>query len=196
MTTIFKSSQSSSDFSEPMDRLWTREEYYKLVDQGFFNDQRVELIEGRIVVMSPQRVPHSTAIELTDRYLRRAFPKGHRIRVQLPFHSMDGSEPEPDLAVIAGDDPRGATQHPSSALLIIEISDTTLEHDRNKARLYAGSGVGEYWIVNLVARSLEVYRQPSATGQTYSDVRTLSENEKIIPLAAPNADVSVAELLP
>ena len=184
--------------SAPADRLWTREEYDRLVDLGFFNGERLELIEGRIYQMSPLRVPHSVAVELVDRYLRRAFSQGHRIRVQLPFRSAEGSEPEPDLAVIAGDDPRASTEHPSTAVLIVEISDTTLEHDRRKAAIYAGSGVQEYWIVNLVSRSLEVYRNASRSENgtaTYGDIKVLPERERVSAVGG-NVAVTVAELLP
>jgi Uma2 family endonuclease len=187
-----------SSASDPAERLWTREEWDRLVEMGFFDGERLELIEGRIVRMSPQRVPHSVAVELVDRYMRRAFGAGKRIRIQLPFRSADGSEPEPDFAVVAGDDPRISAEHPSSAVLIVEISDTTLEHDRRKARLYAASGVPEYWILNLVARNLEIYRNPQtgdAGAATYDNPQILAERDRISALAA-SLEISVAELLP
>jgi Uma2 family endonuclease len=182
----------------PAERLWTRKEWDRLVELGFFDGERLELIEGRIVRMSPQRVPHSVAVELVDRCLRRVFVPGHRMRCQLPFRPADGSEPEPDIAVIAGDDPRASKEHPSSAVLIVEISETTLEHDRWKARLYAASGVPEYWILNLVARNLEVYRNPEM-GEggvaRYASSKILTERDRLSPLTA-NLEISVAELLP
>jgi Uma2 family endonuclease len=187
--------------SEPRPRKWTRDEYDRLVEMGFFDGERIELIEGRIVQMSPQRVPHSVGVELMELYLRRAFATGHRVRAQLPFRSADGSEPEPDFAVIDGDDPRAAKAHPASAVLVVEIGDTTLEHDRHKARLYAASGVPEYWILNLVAGTLEVHRHPlphggSLAGPAYAEIRTLAAQDRIAPLAAANVDVAVADLLP
>jgi Uma2 family endonuclease len=181
----------------PAERLWTREEWDRLVDIGFFADERLELIEGRIVRMSPQRVTHSVAVELVDRYLRSAFSSGHRVRVQLPFRTSDGSEPEPDLAVIAGDDPRASKEHPSSAVLVVEISDTTLEYDRRKAALYAVSAVPEYWILNLISGTLEVHRniQTSSGVPAYSEVRVLKSGERVSPLNI-SRDVSVDDLLP
>jgi len=182
----------------PRERLWTRDEWDRLVELGFFDGERLELIEGRIVRMSPQRVPHSVALELVNRYLTRAFASGCRIRCQSPFRSAEGSEPEPDFAVIAGNDPRSAKQHPSSAQLIIEISDTTLKHDRRKSRLYAASGVPEYWILNLVGRNLEVYRNPKlsrAAMARYADSQILRDRDRVSPLTA-NLEISVAELLP
>jgi Uma2 family endonuclease len=183
-------------FKEP-DRLWTREEWDRLVEMGFFDGERLELIEGRIVRMSPQRITHRVAVELVDRYIRRAFQTGHRICVQLPFRSADGSEPEPDLAVIAGDDPRAAIEHPSAAVLIVEISDTTLDHDRRKASLYAASRVPEYWIVNLVSGTLEVHRNPRSQDGVagYGEVRVLKDRDRVSPLSA-NVEVTVADLLP
>ena len=183
--------------SEPTERLWTREEWDRLVEIGFFEGERLELIEGRIIQMSPQRVPHRTAIEVVDHYVRRAFPEGYRICSQLPFRTADGSEPEPDFAVVAGDDPRAARQHPTSAVLIIEISDTTLRQDRKKARLYAVTKVPEYWIINLVARNMEVYREPRTKKgiAAYQSSRTLKEQEEITPLHA-SLPVKIADLLP
>lgn len=188
---------AEKSFKEP-ERLWTREEWDRLVEMGFFDGERLELIEGRIVCMSPQRVAHSVAVELVDRYMKRAFGSGHRVRSQLPFRSADGSEPESDFAVIAGDDPRASAEHPSTAVLIVEISDTTLEHDRRKARLYAASGVPEYWILNLVARNLEVYRNPEpgeGGAARFAKSQILSERDRVSSSAA-NLEISVAELLP
>ena len=198
MTLAEKPITSPSNAVVPTERLWTRDEWDRLVELGFFDGERLELIEGRIVRMSPQRVPHSVALELVNRYLTRAFASGHRIRCQSPFRSAEGSEPEPDFAVVAGNDPRAAKQHPSSAQLIIEISDTTLKHDRRKARLYAASGIPEYWILNLVGRNLEVYRNPKfsrATVARYADSQILRDRDRVSPLAA-KLDISVAELLP
>lgn len=194
--------QSGQAFAaEPVDRLWTRDEHYKLVDQGFFDGQRVELIEGRIVEMPPQKVPRSVSLELVGRYALRAFPQLHRIRVQMPFLASDGSDPEPDLAVVSGD-PRDSTNtHPSSAVLIVEVSETTLRDDRRKARLYALSGVADYWIINLLDGCLELHRDPlpgggSPNGPAYATIKILQPGDSLAPLAAPQATVAVAEFLP
>ena len=131
----------------------TLAQWDQLVESGLLAGQRLELVEGTVIRMFPQGVADCVAIELVDRYLRRAFPMGGRICSQMPFRSADGSEPAPDFAVIAGDDPRASKEHPSSAIMIVEISGTTLAHDRRKARLYATSGVPEYWILNLQVRN-------------------------------------------
>jgi len=114
----------------------------------------------------------------------------------LPFRTADGSEPEPDFAIVPGA-VRRAKEHPSSAVLIVEISDTTLGHDRNKARLYALSGVPEYWIVNVVGRNVEVYR--SVEGQhaskRYGSPKILTEHDRIAPLNS-KLEIEIADLLP
>src|SRR5438477_8242855 len=88
---------------EPTDRRWTREEYYRLAEEGYFFGQRVELIEGRIIEMPAQGLSHTVGVELFDRYVGSAFPVGYRHRVQMPFRAADGSDPEPDIAVVKGD---------------------------------------------------------------------------------------------
>jgi Uma2 family endonuclease len=191
---------SSPAPSDPTDRRWTREEYYRLIEQGFFDGQRVELIEGRIVEITPQRVPHSISVELLTRFATRAFAQD-RVRIRMPFRAADGSEPEPDLAVVVGE-PRDSTErHPSTAVLIVEVSETTPRHDRSKAKLYAPSGVTDYWIVNLVDRCLELHRDPLPgggypDGPAYASIKILQPNDSLAPLAAPKASVSVAEFLP
>ncbi len=190
-----------STLSEPPDeRLWTRAEYYRLTEDGFFDGQRVELIEGRIYRMPPQGLPHTCGVELVTEFFHRAFGKGHRYRVQMPFRAADGSDPEPDVLVVAGSPRDPADGHPTTALIVVEVSDTTLRHDRRKAKLYAASGVKDYWILNLLEEVLEVYREPvaSPTDETsaYGSVQILKRDQVIAPLAAPSVSVKVADLLP
>lgn len=180
---------------------WRRDEYYRLGEEGFFDGQRVELIDGEILPMSPQGARHAVAIELTLKALLAAFGEGTRFRPQLPLAVNETNEPEPDFAVLPGS-PRGQEDHPSTAPLVIEISETTLNHDRTtKAKLYAQAGVPEYWIVNLVDRRLEVHREPTAaadlpTGARYARVFSLDAGASIQPLSAPTVTIKVADLLP
>lgn len=178
-------------------RLWTREEYDRMVEMGFFEGQHIQLIEGRIIEMPPQKVDHRVVIELLDRFLRTAFPSGHRICVQMPFRAAGGSDPEPDIAVVPGE-PRDMNDHPSSATLVAEVSDSSLRLDREKARLYAASNVPEYWIVNLIDRRVEVQREPaeSPSGWSYTRITLHAADETIAPLASPGAKVIVRDLLP
>ncbi|MCS6863160.1 MAG: Uma2 family endonuclease, partial [Abditibacteriales bacterium] len=112
------------------------------------------------------------------------------------------SDPEPDIAVEVGNSRTYRDAHPTTAVLIVEIADSSLDHDRRcKGSLYASEGIEDYWIVNLVDRQLEVYRQPHADatqpyGFGYADVRVLKARERVAPLAAPRSWVKVADLLP
>ena len=179
-------------------RLFSRGEYYNLTNFGILGpEERTELIYGRIVKrMSPMRRPHSLSIIKTADALEAAFGDQSAVEQQMPLHVERGLEPEPDVMVLRGqsvDYPDAPS--PADVLLLVEVSYSTLEYDRNtKSRMYAENGIADYWIVNLRARTLEVYRQPDA-GE-YLDLQWYSETEAIAPLAAPNALVRVADLLP
>ncbi|MEA2560528.1 MAG: hypothetical protein QOH06_2032 [Acidobacteriota bacterium] len=175
---------------------WTREEYYQLAEKGFFPPgKRVELIDGVIYEMSPQKSPHATGISLVLEALRAAFPKGHHIRVQLPLALDDHSEPEPDLAVVAGGPRDYMEDHPQTAVLIVEISHSSSFHDRERKRSrYARSAIPEYWIVDVAGKQLEVYRNPGEGG--YQTRLILKAGDTIAPLASSEADIAVADLLP
>ena len=183
---------------ETTDRTWTREENERAVAQGVFGpDDRVELIEGVIVPKMPQNPPHATALTLTDDALRVAFGRGYLFRSQMPLSVGTLSQPEPDLAIILGS-PRdyGAAQPGADrAVLVVEVSDSSLAYDQTeKALLYARGGIGDYWIVNLVGRVLEVRRGPSDEG--YQETLTFTEADSVAPLAAGNTLIAVADLLP
>lgn len=190
-----------SESFEPEPRRWTRAEYQRLADLGFFNDQRVELLEGEIVPMSPQNEPHVIAADKVAETLRSICPKGTWVRTSAPLDVGANSVPEPDAAIVSGE--RGSSvKRPSAALLVVEVSHTTLALDRGlKARLYASAGIQEYWIVNLIDRQVEVHRKPlrvrnSPGGRPYAEITVLSEADVIRPLAAPKAKVAVIDLLP
>ena len=180
-------------------RRWTRQEYDDLVEQGVLTpDDKVELIEGEIVPLAPQNVPHTVAQRLAEDALRLAFGPGYDVRPAMPLIAGEESEPEPDLAVVRGGprDPMRAGSHPSSAVLVVEISDTTLLTDRRrKARVYAQAGIPEYWIDNLNNRVLEVYRDPlvpadNPSAARYASRLILREGETISPLGAPSATIA------
>jgi Uma2 family endonuclease len=180
---------------------WTVDEYHQMVDLGWFQDQRVELIDGEILERPVPNNPHVVAMSLTEDALRSAFGSGFWIRPQSPITLGSASEPEPDLAVVPGK-PRDYTSHPTTALLVVEISDSSLSYDRKeKASLYARAGIADYWIVNLVNGQLEVCRDPAldplqAFGFGYSSHIILHSGNAIAPLAAPNTPIAVADLLP
>ena len=180
----------------PRPRLWDRADYDRLVDAGVFGPaDRVELLEGEIIEMTPERSRHAAAVDLALETLRRAVGASHTIRVLHPLAVSATSEPEPDLAVVPGSARDYVDHHPASAALVVEVSDTSLEYDRTrKSRVYAQTGIAEYWIVNVVEGVLEVHRDPGAQG--YRSVSTLHTGETVSPLAATGVPVAVADLLP
>jgi len=182
-------------------RRWTRDEYYRMGEMGFFQDQRVELLEGEVIEMSPQLSRHAVAIGLAELALRGVFGLACWVRTQLPLHVGTSSAPEPDLAVVKGA-PRDFNEHPATALLVVEVSESTLAYDRTrKASLYARAGIADYWIVNLAERCLEVYREPRAdTAQSYGfgygAFVSRAAGDSVAPLHLPGARIAVADLLP
>lgn len=180
----------------PRPRLWARVDYDRLVEAGVFGpSDRVELLEGEIIEMTPEKSRHAAVVDLGFEALRRAFGASHTIRVQHPLAVSDASEPEPDLAVVPGSARDYVDRHPVSAALVVEVSDTSLEYDRTrKSRVYAQAGIAEYWIVNIVESVLEGHRDPGVQG--YRSVSRLHAGETVLPLAATGAPVAVADLLP
>jgi Uma2 family endonuclease len=183
-------------------RRWSRIEYERLVDLGVFNPgERLELLDGVLVVREPQNAPHATAVRAAQEALRRAFGPGWDVRPQLPVALDDDSEPEPDVAVVPGSYRDYRAGHPSRPALIVEVADWSLTADRRKASLYARAGVLEYWIVNLVDHALEVYRRPlrsrpSRFGWAYAETQVLHRGEGVTPLAAEGGRVAVDDVLP
>jgi len=180
---------------------WTRKEYYEVAAAGLFDGRRVELIRGEIVEMSPQRSPHAGAIAMADELLRRVFKKGFVIRVQMPLEIGKDSDPEPDLAVVRGTAREQARAHPSTAELVIEVAESSLDYDRTtKGSLYAEARIPEYWIVNLIDGVVEVYRNPIREARgvrfSYSSMERVPIGKTIVPLAAPRARVKVRDLIP
>lgn len=178
---------------------WDRDAYYRLGDLGFFEGRRTELIDGEIFLMSPQGPSHTARVDRVYDALRRSGWADVWVRMQFPLNLGLDSEPEPDVSVVAGsrDDYRAA--HPTSALLVVEVSDTTLAYDRGrKAALYARAGVADYWILNLPERCLEIRRDPRADAAgswQYAGPTVLRPGESAAPLAAPGVRVEVADLL-
>jgi Uma2 family endonuclease len=159
---------------------WSRAQYDRLIDTGFFQPRDpIELIGGQLVVAEPQSPYHFTGVWAASEALRVAFGTGWEIRGQGPVALDDESEPEPDVAVVRGSFRDYATVHPSGADLVVEVSESSLRFDRHhKGSLYARAGLADYWIVNLVDRVLEVYRDPvqdsaAAFGWRYRSVATL-----------------------
>jgi len=187
----------------PGTRRWTRGEYELLVKTGFFSPgEPIELIGGELRVAEPQGEPHAVAGGLIGDALRAAFGPGWIVREDKPIALDDESEPEPDLAVVPGTHRDYLAGHPATPVLVVEVAETSLASDRgDKGSLYARGRIADYWIVNLGARTLEVYRQPAPDGSArfgwrYGSVEVLRPPANVSPLAAPDARVAVADLLP
>ena len=183
-------------------RRWTRAEYDRLVELGVLHGEPVELIGGQLVVAEPQGSYHATGIGAVDDALRAVLPAGWVVRAQMPVALDDESEPEPDLAVVPGARADYRADHPARPALVIEVADSSLAFDRaDKGSLYARGGVGDYWIVNLVDRVLEVYRDPGPDpaapyGWRYRAVAELGPGAVVSPLALPAVRLAVDDLLP
>lgn len=188
---------------DPVRRRWSREEYYRLGEVGLLApDERVELIEGEIFQMAPQGPSHSTGARSAQEALRAAFGPGFDVRPQMPLALGLASDPEPDLAVVRGSFRDYRTAHPTMAVLVVEVSDTTLAFDRReKASLYARAGIPDYWIVNVLEQVVEVHRDPRPDPTMpfeygYAQITRHGAGDTLTPLAAPEATIPVAELLP
>jgi len=184
-------------------RRWTRVEYDQLVEKGVFgSEDRLELLDGVLVVCEPQGSRHSGVVDLVREALERAFGRGYYVRGDKPMALDPASEPEPDVAVFPGRTRDYLDALPSAPLLVVEVADSSLALDRvRKGGLYARAGIADYWIVNLVDQVVEVYREPVRApsrrhGWKYGSVKLLKRGAKIAPLAAPRARVRVADLLP
>jgi Uma2 family endonuclease len=170
-----------------------RVEYDRLVELGVFEDERVELLHGVLVAMSPQGTRHSGTIQRLNMILVPAVVGRADVRVQSPFAASEDSEPEPDLAIVPPGD--CFREHPQSALLVIEVADESLRKDRKvKARLYASCGIPEYWVVNLVDLVVEVHTHP-ARGQ-YRTLTPHRHGDEIRLVRLPDVIVPVDEFLP
>jgi len=180
---------------------WTRKQYAKLADQGFFRGKRVELIGGEILEMSPMNRPHATCVVFLTRIMCRLFDPEDHVRVQMQFDLGPVHQPEPDIAVIEGN-PRTLKAHPRTALLIVEVSETSLGYDLGqKLHLYAKAGIPEYWVVNLVDYHLVVHHRPEPDPKYpgkfhYAEVTIIPADGFVSPLARPEARIAAADLLP
>ena len=187
----------------PTPRRWTYDEYYQLAGMGLFRDQYVVLVDGGIVVMPPKTELHVAAVILATNAAERAFGSGFTVRSQFPLRAGESDEPQPDVAVVAGDVRQTLRSgRPTIALLVIEVGDPTLAYDRReKSGMYGKAGIADYWIVNLVDCVVEVRRNPTADphhllGHRYDPPQIFGAGHQIHPLAMPSAAVCVDDLLP
>lgn len=175
---------------------WTRKEYEKAAYAGAFGDRRVELVDGVVYDMTAQHSPHAAGVQKARRALEAAFPASrYDIRAQMPLALSRFSMPEPDLAVVLGEPDDYVKSHPKTALLVLEVADSSQYHDRvRKVEIYARAGLQDYWISNLAQDIVEVYRDP--VRGDYRTRLTLRRGERIAPLACSDVSIAVDDLLP
>ena len=180
---------------------WTTAEYLKIAETGVFDGQRLELIGGEICAMTPMNEPHAVGTDSLVRIFNRRLPETLWVRGQAPIYIGDHSAPEPDIAIVDAQIARDY-ERPTTAHLIVEVSDATLRYDQTtKASLYASAQITDYWIVNLQERTLEIYRRPvedaaHAFGWKYWDKFTFAREQSVSPLCAPELSLTVGDFLP
>ena len=182
---------------------WTRERFHQAGEAQAFEGQRVILVEGEILVMPPVGDLHRGVVTLASEVFRSVFGPGFFVSEEKPFSVGKATDPQPDIAIVAGSIREYLYKGLTNAALIVEVSDSTLAYDRSgKASLYASAGVADYWIINIDRHpaQIEVHRHPvpdetQRHGFGYAQ-RTIHKTGEIIqPLAAPKP-VAVSLLLP
>ena len=183
--------------AEPSPRRFTVKDYYRMGKAGILTqDDRVELIEGEILQMPPIGSPHASGVKRLVLSFAPLIGGAAVVSVQDPLRLSDHSEPVPDFMLLRPRADLYAASHPGpgDVLLLVEVSDTTLTYDlRTKLPLYAREGVPEVWVVDLNGQRLFVARDPSPTG--YRTTLTLSRGDRLAPLAFPELEVAVDDIL-
>ena len=186
--------------SGPRPFRWTVTLFHQLGEMGVFRGRRAKLVNGTVLEQDMMNPPHAEAGEKSEEAMRAAFGPGWRVRVQKPLVLGQTTDPEPDIAVVRGG--LGTGVHPTSAELVVEVADTSLNSDlTDMAELYATAGIAEYWVLDVDGRTLHVFRDPAplpaGLGATaYRTRLTFSDADSVSPLAAPASAVRVADLLP
>ncbi len=170
-----------------------RAEYDRLVEAGVFEDEKVELLRGMLVTMSPQGVPHFFPIEELTERLVLALTGRARVRVQGPLAATDDSEPEPDIAVVEPVERR--REHPSTALLVVEVAVSSVRKDMEvKAAIYAEASVVEYWVIDVSREKVVRFLEPR--GGVYSEVSEHGRGEGLALRAFPDVEIALDAILP
>ena len=172
-------------------RLFTVDEFHQMAEAAIFGeDDRLELLSGEVVEMTPIGSRHAACVSRLNRWLGRHLGEGVIVRVQDPVRLDDRSEPQPDLAVVRARDDfyRDAHPGPADVLLVIEVADTSTEIDRvEKVPLYSRSGIPEVWVIDLGASHIEVYRTPTSGG--YAAHETVRRGESLRPSTMPQIEI-------
>jgi Uma2 family endonuclease len=176
---------------------FTVEQYHKMADVGILSNQdRVELIAGEIIQMSPIGVKHASSVNRLNRIFNKKLGDKVLVSIQNPIQLSEISEPQPDVVLLKYQEDFYEDKIPQSEdiYLIVEVADTTIKYDREtKVPLYAKKNIIEVWLVDLNSNALEVYRQPAQGG--YQTVQTLKSGETLAPVSFPEIRFSVGEIL-
>jgi Uma2 family endonuclease len=187
--------------SATRDRRLSSERFHSMAAAGLFDGLRVELIEGDVIPLSPLKAGHFAAADRVAALLRNAFGAGYHVRTHRPLGLGTHSEPVPDVAVVSGTREQCASQHPTIAVLVVEISDRSLTSDHTrKASLYARAGIADYWLLNIVEHELQVRRTPvtdaaQAFGHGYASLAVLVPPTTVSPLVVPQVSLAVTDLI-
>jgi len=172
-------------------------EFYRMADAGILTeDDRVELIEGEIIEMSPTGSRHAACVERVNRLLNRLAGEDAIVRVQSPVRLNDFSEPQPDVTLLRPREDFYERAHPApgDVLLVVEVADTSAAYDRGvKVSLYARSVIPEMWLVDLSREKIEVYAQPA--GGSYQQMAEAARGESVTSKTVPGLTLAVADIL-
>ena len=173
---------------------WSVEEWHQLVDSGVLAGKLVELLEGEIINMSPEGIPHSYTNDSVVKYLRRVLANLADVKESHPI-TLDNSEPEPDIAIVRLPETIYRSHHPypEDIYWLVEISYKTLKIDLEpKATIYARNAIAEYWVIDLVNQKLIVHTQPS--NNSYTQIQELTTGI-VTPQAFPDIAIALDQLL-
>ena len=178
-------------------RRFTVHEYHRMGQAGILGeDDRLELLDGEIVEMGPIGSRHQATVDRLNALFSSRVSESAMVRVLGPVRLAEDSEPQPDVTLLRLRDDFYGTAHPGpeDVLLLVEVSDTSTEYDREvKLPLYARHGIPEVWLVGLEAGVVEVYRSPTAQG--YQEVSQLSRGQTLEAVAFPQLELTVDEVL-
>jgi len=180
---------------------WSCDRFHDVWESGAFDGTNVILVDGVLIDMPAPNPPHAMATNLADYKLKEVFSIGYVVRVQSSLVLGQSTDPIPDIAVVVGT-PRDYTKHPTTAVLVVEVADSSLDYDcSEKANLYAAGGIEDYWVIDIANRQLYIFRDPIADpsqqhGHSYQQQTSYGEHDQVIPLAAPKTPIQVADVLP
>jgi Uma2 family endonuclease len=186
--------------SVPTAHRWTVDEYFRADEAGLFGSHRVELVEGELIDLPLQDDPHAWATSRLVGALVMLFPHPYWVKIRGTLRLNDYSAPEPDIAVMSGPPIPPADEAPVP-LLIIEVSESSLQYDRvRKSSLYAMNGIADYWVADVAAKQVEVFRDPARDtsqpyGWGYKQITVFKLQDRIASLAKPSESIDVASFV-